>query len=115
MGRFINDSVKYSYNDVSVVPAVISGIEHRAECNPFDEKDRLPLFTAPMDSVVNKENFWKFVNNKITPILPRTEELSDRLEYSINGEWAAFSLQEFEKEFTEGEIKKSSQKIQEKL
>ena len=57
MGKFISDTIKYSYNDISIVPAVISDIEHRAECNPYDDKGMLPLFTAPMDSVVNLENF----------------------------------------------------------
>ena len=104
MGKFINDTIKYSYNDVSVVPAVISDIEHRAECNPYDDKGMLPLFTAPMNSVVNKDNYAKFIYNKITPILPRTENLIDRLEFATNGEWAAFSLQEFEAHFTKSDL-----------
>ena len=47
----LKTSVKYSYNDVMVEPAILSTIEHRAECNPYDENGMLPLFTAPMDSV----------------------------------------------------------------
>ena len=103
MGKFISDTIKYSYNDVSIVPAVISDIEHRAECNPYDDKGMLPLFTAPMDSVVNKDNYAKFIYNKITPILPRTESIDDRLDYARNGEWAAFSLQEFEDYFAKND------------
>lgn len=103
MGDFIDNKVKYSYNDVSIVPAVISDIEHRAECNPYDDERMLPLFTAPMDSVVNKGNYAKFIYNKITPILPRTENIEDRLDYARNGEWAAFSLQEFENYFTKND------------
>lgn len=104
MGDFIDDKVKYSYNDVSVVPAVISEIEHRAECNPYDDKGMLPLFTAPMDSVVNLENFKTFEEHGITPILPRTENLIDRIEFATNGKWAAFSLQEFEAHFTKSDL-----------
>lgn len=104
MGKFISDTIKYSYNDVSIVPAVISDIEHRAECNPYDDKGMLPLFTAPMDSVVNLENFKTFEEHGITPILPRTENLIDRLEFSTNGKWAAFSLQEFEAHFTKSDL-----------
>lgn len=104
MGKFISDTIKYSYNDISIVPAVISDIEHRAECNPYDDKGMLPLFTAPMDSVVNLENFKTFEEHGITPILPRTENLIDRLGFSTNGKWAAFSLQEFEAHFTKSDL-----------
>ena len=27
--------MKYSYNDIGIVPAIKSNIEHRSECNPF--------------------------------------------------------------------------------
>ena len=57
MGKLTDNPLKYSYNDIMVKPAILSTIEHRAECNPFDENGMLPLFTAPMDSVVNKNNF----------------------------------------------------------
>jgi len=104
MGKLTNAAMKYSYNDIMVKPAMLSTIEHRAECNPYNENGMLPLFTAPMDSVVNIENFSKFIENKITPILPRTESLEHRINYSCDGYWAAFSLQEFEEEFTKGKI-----------
>ena len=104
MGNIINNTPKYSYNDIMVVPAVISNIEHRAECNPYDENGMLPLFTAPMDSVVGLSNFKMFEEHRIIPILPRTENLIDRLEYSTNGKWAAFSLQEFEAHFTKNNL-----------
>ena len=91
--------MKYSYNDIMVKPAVISTIEHRAECNPYDEDGNLPLFTAPMDTVVNIDNFNLFQEHGIIPILPRTCKEEDRVEFSRCGKWAAFSLQEFEKWF----------------
>lgn len=91
--------MKYSYNDVMVKPSVISTIEHRAECNPFDEDGNLPLFTAPMDTVVGIDNFNTFQEHGIIPILPRTCKEEDRIEFSRCGKWAAFSLQEFEKWF----------------
>ena len=84
-----------------VKPAILSTIEHRSECNPYCKDGHLPLFTAPMDSVVSKGNFELFENNGIIPILPRTESLEDRLDYAFKSKWAAFSLQEFEKWFTD--------------
>ena len=104
MGKLTNAATKYSYNDIMVKPAILSTINHRAECNPFDEDGNLPLFAAPMDSVVNINNFSLFEKNGIIPILPRTELLENRIDYACNGKWAAFSLQEFEEEFTKGKI-----------
>ena len=100
----LKTSVKYSYNDVMVEPVILSTIEHRAECNPYDKNGMLPLFTAPMDSVVGLNNFELFEKNGIIPILPRTESLETRIDYACDGKWAAFSMQEFEEEFTKGEI-----------
>lgn len=107
MGKLTELTMKYSYNDIMVVPAILSSIQHRAECNPYYKNGMLPLFTAPMDSVVNKDNFDLFEKNGIIPILPRTEELEDRLDYAFKGKWAAFSLQEFEKWFTDGTASKT--------
>ena len=104
MGKIKENSMKYSYNDVMVKPAALSTINHRAECNPYDENGFLPLFTAPMDSVVGINNFELFEKNGIIPILPRTESLEDRIDFACDGKWAAFSLQEFEEEFTNGKI-----------
>ena len=100
MGKLTEISMKYSYNDIMVKPAVLSTINHRAECNPFDENGMLPLFTAPMDSVVGIDNFALFEKNGIIPILPRTEDIKDRLSFIHQGKWAALSLDEFERYFT---------------
>ena len=93
----------YALGDVTIIPEVTSNIRHRSECNVFysnpDGNKYLPIFTAPMDMVVNKDNFNIFIKNNIIPILPRTEKLYDRLEYALNNKWAAFGLDEFEKWF----------------
>lgn len=100
------NKIHYTYKDVTTIPNIVSDIEHRSECNPYDENGFLPLFTAPMDTVVNEENYDLFIENKIYPILPRTFSLEKRLGYCGNGKWAAFSLTEFEDNFiNEGKIK----------
>ncbi len=43
---------------------------------------RMPLFTAPMDTVVNLNNYNYFLENKIHVVLPRTIKYSDFLEHS---------------------------------
>lgn len=91
--------IKYCYNDIAIVPAVKSNVEHRSECNPFIGQygeSSLPIFTAPMSTVVNEENFGLFEENSIIPILPRNFDLSIRYEYLKRGKWAALGLQEFE-------------------
>jgi hypothetical protein len=93
--------MKYSYNDITIVPAPITTVEHRADCNPFLNDGMLPIFTAPMSSVVCEENFELFEANKINAILPRSYSFDKRKEYALKGKWAAFSLQEFENNFVE--------------
>lgn len=92
--------IKYSYNDVSIVPTVVSNIRSRSECCPYGEDSYMPLFTAPMSTVVNEINFHTFKSNKIIPILPRNIDIQTRLEYLNDGNWIAVSLQEFEQYFT---------------
>lgn len=95
----LNKEMKYCYNDISIVPAIKSNIEHRSECNPFlgqYGKSYLPIFTAPMSTVINTDNFKLFEQNHIIPILPRNFEIKTRVEYLKRGKWAAVSLQEFE-------------------
>ena len=90
---------KYSYNDVMIIPSEVSNICHRGDINPFNDDEMLPIFTAPMDTVVNESNFELFEKNKITPILPRNIDLDIRLKFAFNNKWAAFSLKEFEENF----------------
>ncbi len=63
--------MKYDWNDISIVPAELSSISSRSEINPYTEGDKLPLFTAPMDKVIDETNIDKFVESKINICLPR--------------------------------------------
>lgn len=88
----------YSYNDLTIIPSIISDINSRSECNPFidDINNLLPIFTAPMASVVNEDNLDVFIKNGITPIIPRNIDI-ERRKYLINqNHWVALSLKEFE-------------------
>ena len=92
----IKNEIFYTYRDITILPNPISHIEHRKECIPLDENGMLPLFTAPMDTVVNENNFEKFTEEMVYAILPRTVDLSKRIEFSLKRRWAAYSLKEFE-------------------
>lgn len=92
--------MKYGYNDVSIVPAEISYINHRADVIPYYAYHNLPIFAAPMSSIYikNSTNFWI---NDISDIIPRSVDIKDRLSRKLQGIWRAFSLSEIEKYFIE--------------
>lgn len=91
--------IGYSYNDLTVVPAVTTSIKSRKEVDPFRDGN-LPLFTAPMSAVINGENWVNYENNKINPIIPRTVDIEKRIEFVKEGKWVAFSLTEAKSYFT---------------
>jgi IMP dehydrogenase/GMP reductase len=62
--------MKLDWNDITIVPACISEIESRNEVNPYIN-GKLPLFTAPMDTVISLENMDKFYEQGINICLPR--------------------------------------------
>lgn len=91
----------YSYNDLTVVPSVISNISSRSECNPYVKDNFLPIFASPMASVVSIENVDIFNKNGIIPILPRNISFEERKKEMDNQTWVALSLKEFEDLFIE--------------
>ena len=88
---------KFDFDDLLIPPAILTDIDSRKEINIFYEDGNLPLFTAPMDTVIDYKNKKYFKKNKIIPITPRTEKKFD------NDEWVAFGLNEFEKLINEKE------------
>lgn len=72
---------KLSYDDISIVPERVTTIRHRNECNPLDENGMLPIFTAPMSSVVSLDNWKTFNNNAINVVIPRNIPLEKRVEF----------------------------------
>lgn len=98
----ILDEQGLAYKDLTIVPAAISRIEHRKECNIFYEDGMLPIFTAPMMTVVNDFNYKIYEQNKVHPIIPRTVKYLIRLTFMNDEYWTAFSLSEFNKLFIEG-------------
>lgn len=68
--------MKYDWNDISIVPATLSPLNSRKEIIPFVE-GRLPLFTAPMDKVIDHTNIDVFESNKINICLPRHIKYED--------------------------------------
>lgn len=93
--EIMNLGRKYSLQEITIVPKVVSEIRTRKECIPLTSEGMLPIFTAPMASIVNMKNYDQFVNNKIQAILPRSEDLCSRVEWFLDGKWVAFGIEEF--------------------
>lgn len=63
--------VKFDLNDVLIEPATSSLINSRSEINSFTEDGFLPLFAAPMDTVVDESNYLLYNKLKVNLCLPR--------------------------------------------
>lgn len=61
---------KIDWNDVSIVPAILSKIDSRSEINPY-KNGKLPLFVSPMDTVINNTNADIFHNQGLEVCIPR--------------------------------------------
>ena len=102
----LTNKIGYSYNDLTIVPSVISDVASRSECNPFieDTENWLPIFASPMASVVSENNVDIFLENGVTPILPRNIDIEIRKEEMQNQTRVALSLKEFEDLFINNAI-----------
>ena len=99
---------KFGLNDITLVPAVQTTIRSRSECStgyPYHyydketecEKKMLPIFTAPMTSVVNTENRKVFEDYGIIPIIPDdgNTTFDDLVSHINKGHWVALNLDHF--------------------
>ena len=90
-------SMMYSLQDITLIPAAISEISSRSECNPYYTDNKLPLFVAPMSQILD-ENNWETFNKYVNTIIPRNIPLETRLELSTKT-FVALSLDEFQNRF----------------
>lgn len=97
----IEEQPKYCLQDLSVVPAVISKIDSRSECNPFTHDKKYPIFCAPMNCVTNENNYDIWESERVQPILPRTVNYDTRISFLKSSSWVALSQKEFEKLFVD--------------
>ena len=92
------DDVKLGYEDVSLVPEVITTVCSRSESNPYDEDGYLMIFASCMHSVVSLENIKDFNAAHIRAVLPRSYSLETRLKFlreNVGGpNFVAFSKNE---------------------
>lgn len=88
-----NTLPKFDFNDITLVPATISKIRSRGECNVYDTNHKLRLICSPMDTVINDENVHIFNQLGILTCSIRTQDLNlNQPEYSF----ISISLEQFE-------------------
>lgn len=97
--------MKFDFNDILITPEVTTDINTRSEVSiTYGKKnfEYLPIFVAPMDTVVNEHNWNKFTSQKLNVCLPRTVK---NLQYDFSPNvFVSYSLQEFTDKFlTNGE------------
>ena len=107
----IDEDIKLNYDDITIVPEVITYIDSRRECDPYDEDGFLPIFAAPMSSVVSIENAKDFNDNKIRCVIPRSYSVEERVKYLIlrGINFVAFSLNESRELFIDGGFEKMAE------
>lgn len=115
----IKNEIKFDFDDLLIVPTASSDVKSRRDTHLFDNNGMLPLFTAPMDTVISMENLEIFKKNKIYPIIPRTiKSFGYQFQYDSN-EWIALGLKElflvqdntFEKKFILIDIANGNMKL----
>jgi len=73
-------TVGYELRDVAVMQAPVSFCNHRGDVNPFIEvcnREVYPIFVAPMASVTDQHNYKTWIDNKLTPVVPRSVQKSE--------------------------------------
>ena len=73
-------TISYELRDVAVVQAPVSFCNHRGEVDPYINvcgREVYPVFVAPMASVTNENNWKIWLENGITPVVPRSVQKSE--------------------------------------
>lgn len=100
----IDTTTKYAYNDLTIVPAVMSKVRSRSEIKCVDDNGRLPIFVAPMSAVINDKNYEVYETNDLYTVIPRSVDFDIRVKlFGNNGRlfndnnfrFIAMSLNEF--------------------
>lgn len=82
-------TISYELRDVAVVQAPVSYCNHRGEVDPYIVvcgREVYPVFVSPMASVTDENNWRVWLENGITPVVPRSvmksKEKPNGLEFS---------------------------------
>jgi len=88
----------YDFDDILIEPAILSKISSRKDVNPRNVLNMLPLMTAPMDTVIDENNFRLYRMHGILPVLPRTNDTNSEFKYDTR-HFISYSIEEFKNTF----------------
>ena len=91
--------MKFDFDDILIQPSAISKIESRKQVSTLYPDGFLPLFTAPMDTVVCDENVPLFTKSKIRVVRSRVQDnFGTRIDTSFF-DFRSFGINEFSEIF----------------
>jgi IMP dehydrogenase/GMP reductase len=93
--KLLGRDFKFDFDDLLIEPCDISDISSRGEIKVTYPNKMLPLFTAPMDTVVDSKSKEFFIASGINVILPRTESSRD-IDKTSENLFIALGIDEFE-------------------
>jgi GMP reductase len=64
-------NIKFDFNDISLIPSVLTDIRTRQIINIYDKNNKLPLFVSPMDTVIDENNYKTFIDLGFIVCIPR--------------------------------------------
>lgn len=103
----MNNELKFDFDDILITPKPHTNIISRSEIDPFVKDDpniqaqRLPLFTAPMDTVVDNDNWIEFNEVGIRVVKPRTA--TTRVFNGSDPIFHSYSINDFEEYYVKNE------------
>lgn len=84
----------YSLDEICLIPSSVSDVESRGDVTVLTNKNRYPLFAAPMSCIIDENNYEEFEVNGINTIIPRSVKWETRLDFLMNGHWVALGFKE---------------------
>lgn len=94
----LQDKIMYGLDDIVILPSNSTKIVHRGDISIKNESNKYPIFVSPMPSIINEHNYKTFSDAGLNVIIPRTVDISIRLNL-INNIFVAMGLDEFKEYF----------------
>jgi IMP dehydrogenase/GMP reductase len=86
----------YNLDEICLIPTPQTSVDSRDDVTIYTNKNRYPLFTAPMSCIVDETNYKLFESNRINTIIPRSVDWNTRFELIKDGQWVSVGLKEAE-------------------
>jgi IMP dehydrogenase/GMP reductase len=89
----------FDFDDLLIEPEMHTSIRSRKQVNVLDEKMMLPVFTAPMDTVISEKNRKIFSSHGIYSVIPRKSHYIQEDISTDYKTWISYGLDDFNELF----------------